>query len=410
MFSKLKFIWFIVKKISNSTKRVGFINFVRISAIMSVALGSMALIISLSILEGFDETLKEYAVKFKAHISLVSINGKLINDYKTKSTELQNKFPNIKEIYSINEREGLIKSKSYTDGILIRGIDDNIKLSIYDNIIKGEKSFNSRNNYDIIIGNKLAEKLSVTIGDSIILFAMKANQSINNLAFPNINKFKIIGIYETGMVQYDDIYVYIPFNTSFKLFDIPNNSITNFDISLTNINDSKLTANAIEDFLGLPFICFTVFELHSSIFAWIDLQKQPIPIVLGLIGLVAILNIMTILLIIAIDKTHTIGILRTIGFSNKGIISVFILQGIIIGFSGTIIGCSISYLFCFLQENYHLIRLKGDIYVLDVLPVSIKLWHYNIVIIATLILSFLASMIPSYVAVKITPVKAIRYK
>ena len=385
-------------------------NFARGVALISVTLGTLALIISLSVLGGFDKMLKENAVKFTSHISTVTFNRKPIADYDGISAKLKYNFPDISGIMPVIEREGLISSKDYVEGVMIRGFQpDNDITQLKRNIMEGKFSFSSDRSKEIVIGKRLARKLNAGVGDIVVVYAMTETQ-MGTMGYPDINKFKIVGIYETGMAKYDDIAVFVPLKTANTIFRIPENSSTGFEIILDDINKAIPFTEKIQDFLGYPFFCLSVFVTHSSIFAWIDLQKEPIPIVLGLISIVAIFNIITILLITVVEKTRTIGILSTLGMNKREIMSVFILQGTTVGITGTIAGAIISLVLSLLQQNFHLITLKGDIYFLDTLPVLISLWNYLIVGGISIALSFLATLIPAYIAVRISPVRAIRYK
>jgi len=167
------------------------------------------------------------------------------------------------------------------------------------------------------------------------------------------------------------------------------NSANSLDIILYDINKAQQIAGKIEKSLGYPFYVYTVFDLHSSVFAWIELQKEPIPLVLGLISIVAVFNIITVLLITVVEKTYSIGILRALGMSRKNIIKI--IAGLI-------------------QKSYKIVSLEGEMYFLDALPIKFELWHFAIVISTALLLSFFATLIPSFIAAKIQPVKALRFK
>jgi lipoprotein-releasing system permease protein len=154
----------------------------------------------------------------------------------------------------------------------------------------------------------------------------------------------------------------------------------------------------------------TVYDLHAGMFHWIELQKEPIPIVLSLIGIVAIMNILTSLLIIVIEKTRSIGILKSLGMKQFSIMTIFSLQGIALGIIGITIGCLGSFALCTIQQNYGIITLNADLYFIDVLPVSMKAWHYYLVGGSALALSLFATIIPAFVASRISPTKAMLFK
>lgn len=377
---------------------------------LSVMLGSLALLVSLSVLSGFDKALHEKAIRFTSHIKLFAYNREPLPDYKNTIENMKFKFPEIKAVAPVIEREGLIRSKSYIEGIVIRGIKTELDITHQrDNIIAGKFDFSNVNAKEIILGKRLADKLSINVGDSIIIYAMREKE-LGSMKYPDISRFKVRGIYETGMAKYDDMIIYIPFGRAASIFRVPEGATLAYDIMLKDVSMVKPILKALEQELGFPYYGLTVFDIHGSMFAWIELQKEPIPIVLGLISIVAVFNILTILLVTVVEKTKTIGILRTLGLRNRDIISLFILQGTKIGLYGTLIGSAIALLFCILQSQFHLIHLPGEIYFVDSLPVDINLLHYLIVIGTAVLLSFFATLIPSFIAVRVNTIAALRFR
>jgi lipoprotein-releasing system permease protein len=204
--------------------------------------------------------------------------------------------------------------------------------------------------------------------------------------------------------------IFMPFMTAAKFTSFPSNFATNLQITLNDVNTAPKLVDSIEAFLHYPFFGFTVFDIHGSIFAWIELQKQPIPLILGLISIVAVLNIITTLLVLILEKINSIGILRSLGMNSSSLLSIFIVRGFAIACYGTFAGMALAYTFSRLQIEYGFIRLKGEIYFLDKLPVIIDFNHYLIVMTATIVLTLLATIIPALIAVKIQPVKALKFK
>lgn len=403
-------IRYIASEISRSRTNSRFLNFARLVAVISVALGTMALIISLSVLGGFDKMLRDNAVKFTSHISVTTFNRKPIAKYEGTIDSLKRDFKSITAVAPIISREGLISSKDFIEGIMIRGYSSKYDITnLKANIKQGNFGFSADDAKEIVIGRRLADKLNVGIGTSIVLYAMTETQ-MATMSFPDINKFKIVGIYETSMAKYDDIAVFIPFRTASRIFRLPENTATGLEILLDDIEKAKTQTDIIQTYLGYPFFCLSVFDTHSSIFAWIDLQKKPIPIVLGLISIVAIFNIITILLITVVEKTYSIGILRALGMPRKNIVLLFIIQGTALGIAGTFAGSFISLALCLAQDWFHIVRLQGNIYFLDTLPILISPWHYLMIGLVSIFLSFISTLIPALIATKINPIKAIRYK
>jgi lipoprotein-releasing system permease protein len=403
-------IKYLSQRLSQSAKRQRFLNFSRMVALVSVVLGSIALLVSLAVLSGFDNALHEKAIRFTSHIKLFAYNREPLPDYQKTIENIKFKFPEIEAVAPVIEREGLIRSKTYIEGIVIRGIKTDLDITHQrNNIIQGKFDFSNDNAKEIIIGKRLAKKLNVSVGDSIIVYAMR-EERLGAMTYPDISRFKINGIYETGMAKYDDMVIYIPFGKAASIFRIPEGSTLAYDIMLKDVSMVKPVLKALEEELGYPYYGLTVFDIHGSMFAWIELQKEPIPIVLGLISIVAVFNILTILLVTVVEKTKTIGILRTLGLRNRDIMSLFVFQGTKIGLYGTLIGSAIALLFCILQSQFHLIHLPGEIYFVDSLPVDINPLHYLIVIGTAVSLSFLATLIPSFIAVRVNTITALRFR
>lgn len=396
-------------------------------------LGSMALIISLSVLDGFDKKLRETAVKFTSHVSLRTFNRKLINDWNQTIDYIKNYFPEVSAAAPLIEREGLLRRGKSVEGILIRSLssqmqpgNNNQKSSNYytrtssklintditgisKTIIKGKTFSPEDSTYSVIISEKLALRIDAELGDSLVIYTLK-KETIENIPEPQIDKFKITGIYKTGMVQYDETVVFIPFQTATNFFSLPKNASTSIEIILKDLNQADKVGEAIQKQMGYPYVCFSVFELHRAIFSWIDLQKEPIPLVLGLISIVAVFNIITTLLITVVEKTHFIGILSSLGMKSRTILFSFITQGLKIGITGSLSGCALAFTFGWLQNTFEFIKLRGEIYYLDSLPIKFSLWHFELVAGISILLTIAASAVPALIASRVRPLRAIRFK
>lgn len=386
-----------------------FLHFARFVSFVSVMLGVMALLLSLAILNGFEKELRKSAVKFTSHITLNTFNKEPIENASQVIDLLRQKYPQIAGVSSVFEREGLVKTSVHTDGVLIKSfIPENDITNFASNIQKGKKTFSTDSSRELIIGRRLASKLGVECGEEIILYAI--NSTGSDMPDSRIGKFEIVGIYQTGMAQYDDVLVFMPHKTAGSFFRMPENSASKIEIILKDINIASDLSAKIMDDLGYPFWTLTFYELHSSIFAWIELQKEPIPLVLGLISIVAVLNIITTLLITVVEKTHSIGILRTLGMKQSQVIAIFVNQGLKLGVTAILSGAALALTFSYLQVNFKLIRLKGEIYFLDSLPIDISLVNYLIVMTLTFVLVLLSTIIPAYIASKLSPSNALRFK
>lgn len=390
------------------TENRKFVNFAKYFALISIAIGTLALILSLSVLEGYDKELRTNAVKFTSHILLQNFNRTPITDYSETINRIKTHYPEVLDIYPVIQNEALIKSENTVEGVLFRGISSNYNISEIKNDIKSGK-FDLDGKGKIIIGQRLANRLACKTGDVVYIFSLKTGENKTDFSY-KAGKFVVTGIYESKMAQYDDIICYIGISDARNITNLAENQITNLEIMLKDVTLAPNISERLEKFLGYPAFTTTVYELHRSVFSWIELQKEPIPIILGLIIIIAAFNIITTLLILVIEKVRSIAILRAMGIERSEIILIFLKLGISIGFWGSLIGSLITLIFSILQKNYELIRLNGDIYFLDVLPVEIVPYHYIIVIAISFVLSLLATLIPAIIASRLNPLNAFKFK
>jgi len=404
---KNKELFYIAKKITKSNSK--FINFANLVALISVIVGCLALLLSLSILNGFDKKLRETAIKFTSDISVRTMNASEIENFDEVRNQLL-LLKEIKEVVPVLQTEGIISTREFTEGIALQSINpQNDVKNFSQNIVEGEFNFSSENANEIFIGSSLARKLNVKIGEKIMIYAIKNKDNISFDA-ANYAQFTVKAIYSSGMELYDNSVVFFPYLSLANFLEKPPTVATYFEVYLHNIETVNQVAEQIENSLSYPFYPLTYYEINQSIFAWIELQKQPIPIVLAIISLVASFNIITMLIITVVEKSHSIGILRTLGLSSRKIILIFVAIALRIAFFGSIIGLFLSLTFVFLQNKFSLITLDSKIYFLDKLPIEMEFIYIFGVLGLTLIFSFLASLIPAIIAVRVSPIKAIRFK
>lgn len=401
---------FISQRISGKGNSNKFITFAKSVAVISVALGTMALIISLSILNGFDKSLRAKAIKFTSHITVSSFDRATLPNYEDNTNRLNDAFPEISGIEPIIEGQCLFRYNESVEGFIFRGVIPEKDINSFrDNIIEGNYAFSDSAAKEIIISKSIADKLNIAIGNDAIIYVVKI-ENTQSIPFPKVNKFKVVAIYETGMSKYDDNLIMMPFHTAQKMLSMQSGNTSKYEININDISNARIIADSIDLVLGYPHFAITVFDLHRAIFSWIELQKEPIPLVLGLISIVAVLNIITALLLLVVEKTNTVGILRTLGMRRVQLIKVFIWQGLRLGFIGTASGLAIAFLFSIAQEHFGIIRLNGELYFLDKLPVDISASYYIIVASVSMFLSFISSFFPALIAVRISPLRAIRMK
>jgi lipoprotein-releasing system permease protein len=399
--------FFISKRYIFSKKNSRFINLISTISVIGISLGVAAVIIALSILNGFEETITNKIVDFDSHIKITSYKD-ILPYYATNQSVIRDKLG----VYAISVNPyasnlAIIGTKKIKEGINIKGI----KLSddwngIKESIVEGSFELD---NGKIIIGKKLANKLRLKINDEVTVFALKNNQLPSPENFPNIEKYSISGFFESGMAEYDDLIAYISLEAAQNLFSIGNN-INGYDIRLNNISKIDSLTDVLISELRYPHSVKSIYQIHRNIFTWIDLQKEPIPIVLALIIIVAVFNIVGTLLMIVLEKTSSIGVLKSLGANKKQIISVFVYQGIFLAVTGIILGNILALTLTSLQLEYNIITLPSSVYFVTSVPIKLSLNIFLGISALTSVLCLLVSIIPSYVASRIQPVASIRFR
>lgn len=403
---RLSELIYISKRLNSNLKHGRFYRIVSFVAVLSVMVGTFAILVSMSVLQGFEEQMAESAVNFTSQIKIDKYEGRLIGNYTRVQSAIKSNFAEVKSVSPHVQKEALISTKKSIDGIILKGLEYSEKGTVIsDKIVNGVPP--KRGERQIIIGYRLAERAGIALGDSVLIYLLKSNSESE---LPDVFKMQVIGAYRTGMAKYDDIVVYGDITALSRMLELPDGTCTGFDLML---NDTKLidaTTIKIENFLKFPYSVLSVYDIHASMFNWIEMQKEPIPIVLGLISIVAIMNIITILLILIVEKTHTIGILRTLGMKSSSILGVFLIRGTSIGMIGTLLGAGLALLLTWLQQSYKIIKLNGEIYFLDAMPIAIELSHYAYIIVISISISFIVTLLPALIALKIKAIKAINFR
>ncbi len=392
-----------------SKKGTNFLSLISVITITGIALGVAVLIIAISILSGFDKSISENIIKFNAHINISGFSNKNLVDHYLTEEKLKEELDGIYSSFSAYiSKKVIVSKKNLAEGIILNGIDSAFADLSLKRIIKQGTYFLPDNQFGIIIGQKLAEKLNVKLGDKLTLFALNNNEPPSLSNMPVVEQFTITGIYESGMAEYDDIHAYINFTLAENFFELTD-EVTGYNINLKDITKIDSVKKHLSELLTYPFYVRSYREINRHIFTWLELQQKPIPIVLGLIIIVAIFNIVGALLMIIIQKTEAIGVLKSLGATGKQIVQIFIIQGVALALTGIIIGNLLAFILSELQNKFEIISLPEQIYYLSSVPISINAETYFLISGVGIILAIIASFIPSYVASRIQPITAIKF-
>ncbi|MDP1678475.1 MAG: ABC transporter permease [Bacteroidota bacterium] len=402
-FTAIRFLQF-----QKSSRSQSFISFVTLIAITGVMLGVASLIIALTILGGFEKELKEKVIGFATHIQVTTYTNQPIKYYQNIEEKLKKEIPQIRSVSAYVAKEGMINYGDVTEGIIIKGMEQvSVESGVKKYLVQGNINFEKIDDrlYGCVIGKKLLNTLGAQLNDTVFVFGLQGH--IQTSIAPNVIAFVIRGVYESGMAEYDDIYLFAGIPSVQQLINFEE-AVTGFEVMVENVDHSPEISKSIMDVLGYPFNARTLFQLYRNLFTWIELQKQPIPLILGLIIAVAAVNIIGTLLMLVLEKRKQVGILRSLGASAGDIKRIFLMNGTIIAIVGIILGNVFAFSVCWLQLEYQFFSLPSTIYFMKTVPIYFEIENFAIVSLISFVLCIIAAYIPARLASKLDPIKAIR--
>jgi lipoprotein-releasing system permease protein len=407
--------YFIAKKYFRAKRRTGFISIITFISIAGVTIGVTALILVLSVMNGFEQEVRSKLIGADSHIRLRKFYTEMITE-QDKLLEVARKNPHVIGASPTIFEESMIQSShskrpsgvKAVDLATIDGVSElrkNIKLGELD---FSEREIDGRKVPGIILGRYLADALmALSVGDLVNVMSFPKTGSL--FAQPRVMQFYVSGIVEFGYYEYDRFFSYISLESAQKLFNMPG-GISWIEIKLDDYELAGPVAEEIESELGYPFTTLTWFDLNKSLFSWMQIEKWGAFVILMLIIMVAAFNIVSSLIMIVMEKTREIGILKSMGATSKSIMKIFMFEGLLIGLIGTVLGSILGYSIGFLQLEYKLISLPSDVYIINSLPVLMKVSDFVAISGFAVLLCFAASVYPAYKASRLYPVEAIRYE
>jgi len=331
----------------------------------------------------------------------------------------QSLYPQIKEIKDVKAIapfvffKAAISSREESDGIVVRGIDFGQEKNVTDiaqNLLEGSFNFKFSNEIPgIVLGATLAERLGVGLGDNVVLFSINKADLSSAWTIPKATKFQLVGIFETGMYEYDASMSYVSLESAQKLFNL-GEKVSGLQIKIEDLYKAGKVANQLDQKLGYRFYALDWMHMHKNLFSWMTLEKYAMFIVLSLIIAVAAFNIIGTLIMVVIEKRKDIGILKSMGSTAESIMRIFMFEGLVVGVVGTTVGSILGFALCWIQETFKIVSLPPEIYFINSLPIDMRPGDFILVGIATLGITFLATLYPAKRAAALTPVEAIRYE
>lgn len=399
-----------------------FLSLITWISIGGVAVGVMALLVVLAVMSGFERDLRAKILGVNAHVWVLKFGESGLDDPDRVLREVR-ATPGVVAAVPFTYHQVMLSTSRTAAGAVLRGIDLAEASAVLDlpRAIKetdprtvtreprGRDGETLRLAPDgILLGRTLAANLGVRVGDSVMVVSPQGAILTPFGLAPRLRSFRVGGVFDVGMHEYDAGLAVVNLATAQRLFQM-GPAVSGIEVKVDDLDRAAATAQAIQRRLGFPYNTRDWLQMNRNLWAALQLEKLAMFVILLFIVMVAAFNIVSTLTMGVMDKRAAIGILKSMGATGRGIMRIFMAQGVVIGAVGTLVGAILGGTICYLQATYKIVQLKGDVYFLSVLPMQVRPWDVAWVVAASLGLSFLATLYPSWKAARLDPVAAIRH-
>jgi len=396
-----------------------------------VGLGVMALIVVIAVMSGFGKDLRDKILGTNSHVVVTNINREMIKNYEDVLRQVKGVDGVTAAAPFIMNQVMLIHEDSVS-GIVVRGVNPELEATVSDlekNLIAGTlkqlttkpRTENGRpsvkNRRDgIILGKELSRRMGVIFGDIVSMVSPVSRITPVGL-IPRMKLFKVIGIFETGMYEYDSNLAFISIKAAQKFFSMKD-GVSGIEIRVADIEQAGVIASELQEKLGFPYFVRDWMRMNRNLFSALKLEKIVMFIILILIIFVAAFNIISTLFMLVMEKSKEIAVLKSMGASRVSIMKIFSYQGLIIGLVGTLLGCAAGFTIVpnlneivgLIESVFGIVAFPSDIYYLDRLPSEIQYMDSLLIIIFSIIICYTASLYPAWRASKLDPIDGLRYE
>ncbi len=393
-------------------RKQAFISVITVISVLGVMIGVMALVVVLSVMNGFRADLMSKILGVKSHLLVLSYKG-AFNDYKRvagRVGQVEGAVATTPFIHS----QVMVNRSGNVSGAILRGIQPETAgnvLSI-ERMIKDGSLSSLENSWDglptVIIGNELSKQLGAYPGDILNMISPEGKLTPMGRV-PNSQKYKVTAVFDSGMYEYDASMAFVSLKEAQAFLGF-GDRVSGLEVRVKDVYKSDKVGIKIQNALGNPYWTKDWKVMNRSLFSALKLEKFAMFVILTMIVLVGALNIISTLVMVVMEKTRDVAILRAMGASAKSIMTIFMVQGLLVGLVGTLAGLASGLGICHLLARYKFISLPSDVYYITTLPVRVEFWDVCLVSLSAVVISFLATIYPSWHASKLNPVEAIRYE
>jgi lipoprotein-releasing system permease protein len=409
--------WFIARRYLSSGRGRGLISLITVIAVGGVTVGVMALLVVIGVMTGLQNDLQRKILGASPHGLVLKVGQEVrMEDWRSVLEVVRDDAAVTAAAPFIYTEVGLnAGSASYSEGAVLRALPGDSAgravSRLEDQIVAGTLPFGETESGrpGLVVGKRLADRLGLYPGESVAVISVQNTEITPTGLMPQMARFEVTGVFETGLYQYDTKFTYGELSEVQGFLGL-GASVTGVEFNVREPWEAGAVTSRLQEELGYPYKVDDWRQQNASLFSALKLEKMAMAVILLLIVLVAAFNIVSTLIMMVTDKTREIGILRSMGVTEKGIRKIFMLQGTVIGVVGTALGSALGGAMAWALDRYQFISLPGDVYFVDHLPVELTPLDVGLILGASVLISFLATVYPSRRAAELTPVEAIRHE
>ena len=408
--NEVPFELFVALRYLLARRKQAFISLISLISTIGVAVGVTALLITLALMTGLQGELRDRIVGSAAHVYVFKAGG--FQNPQGDIARLR-QVPRVIGAAPVVIGQGLANSAGGTEFITIKGIDpalENTVTNVGRSLLSGKLEDLTpapESLAGIVVGKELAQKLAVSTGDSIEVLTPEGTLTPLGM-IPRRRVFKVVGVFELGLFEFDTSYGYVHLNVAQRMLDRDRPDF--IELRVAELFCAREVAESIPEILGADYQAQDWADMNKSLFSALWLEKMAMSITIGLIVMVAALNIIASLILLVMEKTRDIAILKTMGASTASIRRIFMFQGLIIGVIGTLAGAAGGCALIYILDRYELIHLPLDVYQISHVPFRLQPLDFLVVVVSAILVCFLATIYPSRQAARLDPAQALRYQ
>lgn len=403
--------FFVARRYFGAGRRSGFTTAITIISVTGVAVGVLALIVVLAVMNGFESEVIKRIIGTNAHVIVRNESG--IPDLQATMDEIA-ALPHVEAVAPFVFSKAMIMSRDGTDALFVKGIVPELEGQVTDfrEYVKPSYfSFEKRKSGlgRIVIGKEIAYGMNLAVGDTVLLARAELSDDVPFGLSPEVDRFIVGGFFDSGMYEYDASLGFLSLEDAQAFYGLEDR-VTGLSIRLDDMYMAPEATTLIGEVIGSSLLVTNWIRMNRNLFTWMKMEKKVMFIILTLIIVVAAFNIAGTLIMIVMERTKDIGILKSMGATSRGVMRIFMMHGVMVGAVGTAIGVVGAMVLAFFVDRYRLIQLPGDVYFVETIPVQMKLLDVLLVVGVALLISFAATLYPSWRASRLAPVEAIRYE